>query len=143
MKFEDMDEQFEFEKEKRTSKKTKIRVATLFIVFIIIIAAIANNNFSFVFGAGEKFKKVCGPGNTRKARDDNELVKEKAKSAVASNLGNLKKIEGFFEAYAEAEPIGYKNKQIPVIKVIFNYEDDSQDIVPKELCNFDVKVLYK
>ncbi len=143
MKFEDMDEQFEFEKEKRASKKTKIRAATLFIIFIIIIAAIANNNFSFVFGAGERFEKVCGPGNTRKARDDDELVKEKAKRAVASNLESLKKIEGFSEAYAKEEAIGYKNKEIPVIYVIFSYEDEAQKNIPSSLCNFDVKVLYK
>lgn len=141
MKFEDLDDKFEFEKAKKRSAFTKIRIATLLIIFIILISFAAKNNFSFAFRSGDKFEEICGPGNTLKSIDDQELIAEKSKRALQSNLENLKEIDGFSRVYVSNEPIGYKNKKVPVINIVFSYSDQQQKIIPKQICGFNTNVI--
>lgn len=143
MKFNELDDEFEFDKEKKRDIKTKIRILVLFVIFSVIIISIVRNNFSFAYGIDDKLETICGPKNTWNNRDDSELLLEKVRRAVEVNSKKIETINGFLKIYISNEAIGYKNRKIPVINIIFSKEDKMQKIIPEQICNFDVKILYK
>lgn len=141
--FEEPGDEFELEKVKKKNLTTKIRTILFFIVFLFIIFFIVKNDFSFAFGEKVVFEEVCGPANTKNFVSDEDLNLSKAKKAILSNEQFFKDLPNFQKIFAKKEPIGYKNKNISTITVVFSRENKEHKIIPKEICGFQVNVFYK
>lgn len=141
--FEEPGDEFELEKVKNKNLTTKVRTTSFLIIFLLVIFFIAKNDFSFVFGEKIVFEQICGPANTRNSAEDEDLGLQKAKKAIKINKRGLEDLPGFQNIFAKKEPVGYKQKEVPVVIISFDVEDRKHKIIPKELCGFQTKVIYK
>jgi hypothetical protein len=141
--FEEPGDEFELEKVKKKNFATKVRTISFLIIFLLVIFFIAKNDFSFAFGEKDVFEQVCGPANTRNSAEDEDLGLQKAKKAIESNKGKFKDLPGFQNIFAKKEPMGYKQKEVSMVMISFDVEDNKHKIIPKELCGFQTRVIYK
>ena len=141
--FEEPGDEFELENVKKKNLITKVRTIFFLLIFLLVIFFIVKNDFSFSFGGKDVFEGICYPANARNSVDDEELSLEKAEKVIASNLSFFKGLPNFQKIFVKKEPIGYKQKSILIIIASFNGEDKQHKNIPKELCGFQIKVVYK
>lgn len=139
------DNELLFEKKKAKKKRSNFRLVLLLFCFMVLITGIVKNDFSIDFFQAEasQFKPICTADSTYQASDDEELRTEKCKKAIALNREELKLLDAFDDVIFSNEPVGYKGKMMPVVKVYFNRANNESDKLPEKLCGFQLKALVR
>lgn len=138
------DNNYELEKISKKNIFTRIKIIFLFLVFLFLIFTLAKNDYKLTFDNKNKLEFSCGPKNTlNPSYDDAEARTEKISRAIKSNEKLISSLVGFEKIYSAQEPRGYQGRNIMIVKVIFSQEDTSHKKIPKEMCGFNLEVIYK
>ena len=145
IEFEEPGDEYELEEIKSTNFRTRIKVITLFVVFILLILFLVKNDFNLNLFQTKilAVEDECDPKYSYNWNDEEEMYLDKANAVLSQHHEYLKNMTGFDYAIVESEPVGYQDRDRPVIKLFFRGINETSVKIPERICGYRISITYK
>ncbi|MEA2006854.1 MAG: hypothetical protein U9O20_01705 [Patescibacteria group bacterium] len=145
IEFEEPDAKYTFDEERSKGGSAKVKVLALLFIFVLLTLFLAKNNYKFNM-LDTQIVPVIADCNIlyRFDSEDSEVVSiDNAKGVLKENMPKFEELTGFYDGYVASRSELKNEKNVAEIIVEFKDVTETEKSIPKNICGFDVFVVFK
>lgn len=145
IEFEEPDAKYAFDEERSKGGSAKVKILALLFIFVLLVLFLAKNNYKLDMLDTQIVPVItdCNLLYKFDPKDSEVVTIDNAKGVLKENMPKFEELTGFEDGYVASRSELKNEKNIAEIILEFKDVTETERSIPKNICGFDVFVVFK